>query len=155
MSIDNNHEVTRTLHEDIIYPAHEKRTESELFAKNKRILVHEKDTPCWICGSKENREVHHLIEWSLFPAIDPQKMLEILRFFDFYGYTKADPNTIPETPDDIRNLLVLCETHHRGVDNGVHDLTLPIWLALKVKKDDINITEQVEVVKKADKKLSK
>ena len=153
MSVTDNHEVNKTIHEEVIYPGHEKRTQSELFAKNKHHLVAELDTPCWICGGKVNREVHHLIEWSLFPAIDPKKMLEAFKFFDFYGYTKKDPNTLPDSPDDIRNLVVLCEKHHRGVDNGVHDLSFPIWIALKCLKEGIDITNQVQVVKDADDKL--
>lgn len=154
MPVNETHEDKVTLHEDIIYPAHEKRTESELFRENKKKLVEHLDTPCWICGSKENREVHHLIEWSLFPAIDPEKMLLVLKFFDFYGYSKND-DSIPQSPDDIRNLVVLCETHHRGVDNGVHAITFPIWIALKCKKEGIEITKQIKVIQEADKKLAK
>lgn len=49
-----------------------------------------------------------------------------------------------ESPDDIRNLLVLCETHHRGVDTGVHKLTFPIWLPQRAAQQGQEITEPVK-----------
>lgn len=149
-----SHEVKRTIVEEVEYPDHADRTTSEEFAKNRREMVENDDTPCWICGSRKNREVHHFFEWSLFPAIDPTKMKIVLKMLDPYGYSKADDSDIT-SPDDKRNLLVLCEDHHRGRNNGVHALTFPIWLAQKCVKDGIDITPEVQVIQEADKKLQK
>lgn len=155
MPVNEDHEVTKTLHEDVIYPAHEKRTESSLFRENKEYLVAKLDTPCFICGSKENREVHHIFEWSTFPALDPKKMQNVLKIFDFYGYSKDDPHSPITSPDDKRNLVVLCELHHRGEDNGVHAITFPIWIALSALKPGVSLTKQIKVIQEADKKLQK
>ena len=81
------HEMKRTITEFIVIPDHEKRTGSSLFAKNKRTLVKQLDLPCWVCGSRDAREVHHLHEWSLWNALDPEKVLDTLHIFDPYGYT--------------------------------------------------------------------
>lgn len=160
----STHEDTRTIVEHIVYEDHAKRTESSEFRKNKRILVRQLDLPCWTCGSRENREVHHLHEWALWPSLDPEKVLDTLHVFDPYGYTHKMGEVAIETPDDIRNLLVLCGHHeldgvpvpgghHRGVDLGVHELTMPIWLALRSAKPGVSITEAVSKVKELDAKL--
>lgn len=150
-----SHEEERTIHEFIEYPDHAKRTESSEFRSNKRRLVKQLDVPCWICGSKELREVHHLHEWSLFDALDPEKILDTLHAIDPYGYTHAAGDKPIESPDDIRNLVVLCEGCHRGVNQGVHDLTMPIWLAQRAVKDGMDITKAIDHVKGEDSKLKK
>lgn len=164
MSVDQIHEEDRTIHEEVEYPAHEQRTESSEFRRNKRILVKQLDLPCWICGSRDSREVHHLHEWSLWPALDQEKVLDTLHVFDPYGYTHKMGEQPIESPDDIRNLLVLCGVHtldgvevpgghHRGVDLGVHDLSMPTWLALKSVKTGVEITKAISHAKNEDKKL--
>lgn len=164
MSVENTHEEAHTVHEVVEFPGHEARTESSEFRKNKRILVKQLDLPCWICGSRDAREVHHLHEWSLWPALDPEKVLDTLHVFDPYGYTHKMGEQPIESPDDIRNLLVLCGHHeingvpvpgghHRGVDLGVHDLTMPTWLALKSVKPGIEITKAIGHAQAEDKKL--
>lgn len=158
------HEQKHTITEFIDYPDHEKRTESSEFRKNKRILTRQLDLGCWVCGSRENREVHHLHEWALWDALDPEKVLDTLHVFDPYGFTHHGGDKPIETPDDIRNLLVLCGHHevngvpvpgghHRGNDLGVHDLTFPIWVAQRAVKDGISITKAIGHVKDKDEKL--
>lgn len=158
------HEQSERLTQDVVYPAHEDRTESAEFRKNKRLLVKQLDVPCWICGSRESREVHHLFEWSLFPALDAEKMLDTLHVFDPYGYTHKMGEQPIESPDDIRNLVVLCGHHevggvavpgghHRGVNLGVHEITLPIWLALRAVKPGVEITKAIGHAQAEDHKL--
>lgn len=147
------HEVKTTIVEEIDYPDHAKRTTSEEFHKNRKMFLDREDG-CWICGSHDNLEIHHLIEWSLFPAIDTAKMQQVLKMLDHYGFSVADNSPI-KSPDDKRNLLVLCENHHRGRNNGIHALTYPVWLAQKCTKDGIDITPQVNVIQESDKKETK
>ena len=158
------HEQKHTITEFIEYPDHDKRTESSEFRKNKRILVRQLDLPCWVCGCRDAREVHHLHEWALWGALDHEKVLDTLHVFDPYGFTHKIGEQSIETPDDIRNLLVLCGSHtidgvaipgghHCGVDIGVHDLTFPIWIAQRAVKDGVSITKAVEHVKTLDHKL--
>jgi hypothetical protein len=158
------HEQSHSFHEVVEFPSHADRTESSEFRKNKRILVKQLDLPCWICGSRDAREVHHLHEWSLWPALDPEKVLDTLHVFDPYGYTHKMGEQPIETPDDIRNLLVLCGSHvvdgvtipgghHRGVNLGAHDLTMPTWLSLKSAKKGVDITKAIAHAQGEDQKL--
>ena len=155
----DKHEQHDTFHENVVYPEHVKRTESTEFRHNKALLIQHLDVPCWVCGSREKREVHHIFEWALWNNLDPDKVLHTLRCFDPYGYTKNNPTDKVQTPDDIRNLLVLCGEHsqenvtipgghHRGVDIGIHRITWPIFLAIKCKKEGINIVDPIDVRKK-------
>lgn len=135
------HEQDETLHQIVLYPEHAQRTESEEFRRNKHELVHGRDEPCWISGSREKREVHHFFEWSLWNSLDPVKVLEVLKMLNPYGYPEADYEKPIESPDDIRNLVVLSEEYHRGPYKGVHMITFPIWIAQKAVKDGVQITE--------------
>jgi 5-methylcytosine-specific restriction endonuclease McrA len=134
------HEQTDTIREEVLYPEHVQRTESEEFRRNKLRLVRKLDLGCWVCGSRDKREVHHIHEWSLAPSLDMSKALDTLHCFDPYGFTAHDPETPLSGPDDLRNLLVLCETCHRGADAGVHRLTYPIWVARRAAKPGVQIT---------------
>lgn len=158
MATTKKHEQRQTLHQDVVYPDHVERTTSKEFRHNRHTLVDQLDLPCWICGSREKREVHHLHEWALWNSLDPSKVLNTLRCFDPYGFTKNNPSEPVESPDDIRNLLVLCGEHsqdgktipgghHRGVDIGIHTITFPIWLSIRAKKDGIDIVDPVDVRK--------
>ncbi|MBX9900809.1 MAG: hypothetical protein K2Y28_08505 [Burkholderiaceae bacterium] len=146
---------SRTIREFVDYPDHKKRSESAEFRANKRRLVVQLDVPCWICGGRQSREVHHIHEWSLWNALDPVKVLNSLHVFDPYGYTHAAGDKPIESPDDIRNLLVLCEVHHRGINTGVHYLTMPIWFPQRAVKDGMAITKAIEHVKEIDNTLKR
>jgi hypothetical protein len=161
----SDHEHKHSITEYVNYPDHVKRVESAEFRKNKRILVRQLDLPCWICGCRDAREVHHLHEWALWEALDHEKVLDTLHVFDPYGFTHKIGEVAIESPDDIRNLLVLCGSHtidgvtvpgghHRGINMGVHDLTFPIWVAQRSVKPGLSITKAVERVKENDRKLA-
>lgn len=139
------------------------RVESSEFRRNKRVMVRQLDLPCWICGCRDKREVHHIHEWALWNALDPEKVLDTLHVFDPYGYTHQIGEKPIESPDDIRNLLVLCGEHtvdgvtipgghHRGENLGVHDLSFPIWVAQRAVKAGFSITKSVQHVKLFDAK---
>ena len=160
-----SHGEKHTITELIKYPDHELRTESAQFRKNKRLMVRQLDLPCWVCQSRDHREVHHIHEWSLWAALDPERVLDTLHVFDPYGYTHEIGDKPIESPDDIRNLLVLCGHceidgvsvpggHHRGSDAGVHALTFPIWVAQRAVKPGLSITQGIQHAKEADKKIA-
>jgi hypothetical protein len=146
------HEQTQRDEEYVVFPEHAQRSESELFRKNKHKLVHEMNLPCFKCNVKsggnpppeafEHREVHHyLVEWSAFNAVDPVKVQHLLDngFFDPYGFAAQMKGQPFESPDDIRNLLVLCQKHHRQASVGIHHATAPEWLSDMVAKDGVDI----------------
>lgn len=159
------HEEERTLQEVVEYPGHESRGKpSAEFARNQRLLVKQLDLGCWICGSRDSREVHHLHEWSLWSALDPAKVLDTLHVFDPYGYTHKMGEQPIESPDDVRNLLVLCGEHkvrdvpvlgghHRGPNLGVHDITMPIFLALRSARPGTDIVLAISHAQGEDRKL--
>lgn len=133
------HETVETLRCDVEYPEHVQRTVSAEFAANRRYMIRQLDLGCWICGSRDKREIHHIHEWSLWNALDPEKVLDALHAFDPYGFTKANPEAPVQSPDDRRNLLCLCEEHHRAVNHGVHRITGEFWIAQRAVKPGVEI----------------
>lgn len=132
-SVVEDHVETHTFTEVEIYPEHEQRSTSAEFTKNRKLLV--KDHGCWICGSRDNLEVHHyLVEWSLWDAVKAEQLITMAQTFDVYGYGKQLKDTVFKSPDDIRNLMVLCKDHHRTPGLGVHTMTFPIWIVQRYDK---------------------
>jgi hypothetical protein len=152
-----------TFTEQYWLPEHDERKESNLFYANKRYLRDIQDLPCWICGSKKDREVHHVFEWAFWEALDRKKVSAILESMDFYtfAYTrKANKpeelvaevktpwirNPILENPDDIRNLIVLCREHHRLKLSGVHTISFPVWLVMAAVPDEGGILTKEQIL---------
>ena len=152
----DTHPQIRTLFECVITPEHEKRVESPEFKKSKKRLKQDGHFYCWVCGSVEKLQVHHYAaEWSLAQTVDFKKLKSFCEEWDPYGYGKLLKNIPMTSVDDIRNMLVLCQTHHTGVDHennesgtGIHSLTFPAFIIQKICKDDWNpIPEIGETIK--------
>jgi hypothetical protein len=146
----HEHLERQTLIQEYWVPAHDERRESALFRKNKNFLRDQVGLPCWICrkgkADGEVLEVHHVFEWALWNAMTPERVTRILDALEFYedGYVACAGDRKPELeralaevakapvkrPDDIRNLVVLCQRHHRSRFTGVHMISFPIWIAL-------------------------
>lgn len=134
------HDQVETLRIDVEYPEHAQRTESAEFEQNKRTLVTKLDTPCFSCGSKDHREVHHwCIEWSEWDNADPAKVLQRLHQMDIYGYAAQLGDKPVSSPDDIRNLVVICASCHRGAGVGIHLVPFPNWISQVVAKDGVRV----------------
>ena len=130
------HEQIETLRVDVEYPEHVQRTESAEFAANKRMLVQKLDTPCFSCGSKADREVHHFVtEWALADSADWDKVFRLVHHFDIYGFAAQLGDKPIASPDDIRNLVVLCQKCHRGRGFGIHLVPFPDWIGQVMAKD--------------------
>jgi len=131
----DRHEVKESFTVDVWYPDHDPRTTSNTFNHTKRHLIDDEDTPCWICGSKENREVHHfIVEWAYADAIDWDKVKKDHPTFDWAGFKTAE-----DFVDSIYNMRVLCQLHHRGLNHGIHTIPYPIWQVQKYVKDDFKM----------------
>ena len=167
-----------TFEQNYWIPAHNKRRESALFRSNKEFIRDKCGVPCWVCGSQTDLEVHHVFEWAFWNALDPRKVTNILAAIEFYDddyVQKAqDSQTLREfldklirkkpildSPDDARNLVVLCREHHRLKNTGIHTLTFPIWLsmsAIATEGENVLSKEQVllaaERVRKIDEELA-
>ncbi|HDR9065464.1 TPA: hypothetical protein ACU967_002221 [Burkholderia contaminans] len=132
MQIVHEHEQRETIVIDRFYPDHPPRTESALFRRTKHHLVHVLDTPCYVCGTKEGREVHHFhAEWADANGIDWKKMRRLHPAFDWSSYREPS-----DFIDSEYNMMVLCEKHHRGKDHGIHLLPFPLWQMQVNKRAD-------------------
>jgi hypothetical protein len=143
--IVKEHIMRRTFTEDYTVPSHVDRSESPEFKQAKKRLMEEGHDECFICGSKEDLQIHHfLAEWSMENSVDFSKLRRLTLLFDIYGYGKKLKNTPVTTIDDIRNCMVLCRTHHTGTYTGVHNLTFTVWLLQLLGKDGIEIVNDVD-----------
>lgn len=132
MQPSREHEQTTTLHIDIFYPDHAVRTESALFRKTKHQLVAVLDTPCYVCGTKEHREVHHWhAEWADSEGIDWDKMRTLHPAFDWSTFKEPS-----DFIDSEYNMKILCAKHHRGINHGIHMVPLPMWEMQRIQKAD-------------------
>jgi len=145
------HKQSRNLFEVVITPEHDDRTESPEFRKSKEQLKTDGHFKCWVCGSVNDLQVHHYAaEWSLADDVDFDKLKAFCEEWDVYGYGNFYKDTPMTSVDDIRNMLVLCQQHHTGVDHddsnsgtGIHSMTFPAFIMQKLSKKDQNPIPQV------------
>ena len=139
------HEQDEEIIEHDLIAAHAERAESELFRHNKALLGAQ-HTGCWfntdVCDASRPIEAHHIVEWSEWPKVDPIRLKALLISFDPYGYSARMAAQPIDTPDDIRNLILLYDRCHRGVGLGAHHLTWPTSWARKARRDGENITAE-------------
>ena len=134
-------------------PTHADRTESALFHQNRQRLIEEGHGYCWGCKLAgrhvtDNLQLHHLSEWAEWDDADPDKVLELAKWLDPYGYAAKDAQTPVESPDDLRLLLFLCQPCHTGAprqpsdpaaepgqyeSGGIHYAPFPVWLAERLR----------------------
>lgn len=132
----NEHEQKLTVSVDVFVPDHPDRTETPIFAKARRQLISgNPNACCYICGGKENLELHHdIVEWCDADGIDWDKMRSL---YPDFGWSNFDPMHLETFIDSAFNArLVLCKKHHTGKDHGIHYLPYPIWLMQKHKRAD-------------------
>ena len=132
---DDIHEVKETLVIKTFYPGHSKRTVSPTFKKTKKYLIEDKQECCYICGCRENLEVHHfLIEWAMQNAVDWNKLRELQPDFDWGTFEKPE-----DFIDSAFNAMVLCRKHHREKNHGIHEMPYPLWIIQKYVKMDFDL----------------
>lgn len=139
------HEEKETLHVDVLIPGHEARTETELFRRTRESLLTRECGRCFICGGTEEttghplEAHHHPVERSMANLVDwPRFQRDCLegvygpyaRLFDWEHFDPADPMRFV---DDMRvNGMLLCKAHHTGLDEGIHCLPYPLWIAQRL-----------------------
>lgn len=132
------HETTETVTTISETPPHPPREDTSEYAAAHHFLVYEKKAPCEVCGvtidTLDNPTVnlwqataiesHHWpIERSYVDACDPVRV-----HADFPSvYNRA---TLVQFVDSPANLKILCSTHHRSVEHGIHHL-LPAQFAVQ------------------------
>lgn len=127
--IDHVHATQQTVETIELTPPHAPRVETEAYKRAHEFLVLEQDTPCFVCGVRHSTlnsdqniykataiETHHFpIERSLVDACDPNKVHS-------HFPEVIDRATLELFVDSPRNLLVLCDVHHRSLAYGIHHL---------------------------------
>lgn len=133
-------------------PPHTERMESPEYRKVHQFLIHEKDSPCLICGVRTSTlneptinvlgstqlELHHYpIEYSLMNAVDPLKVHKV--------YPQVyDQKSLEAFIDSPANLLVLCDQCHRSKERGIHHLLVQDWAVLPFLKTGYQIAATKE-----------
>jgi hypothetical protein len=142
----------RHLDEADFYPAHDKRKESSAYAAVHHDLVIVQDLPCLVCGvrastlhapdanpfgAKQMETHHHVVEWALANALDPDRFNRQLRPALAHRHPATALYQRDMSVDEIHawvdhspdNLWVLCNVHHRSNYVGIHAITYPLWVA--------------------------
>jgi hypothetical protein len=144
------HPITREIRDFVIDPDHCERDESEVFRKAKDRLREDGHYKCYICGSEEKLQAHHrAAEYMFNNVVDFELLKDFCEEWDVYGYGKLLKQKPIDTVDDIRNLLILCQPHHQGVNHeegrggtGVHNLTFNSWIIQKIALEGANPVPQ-------------
>lgn len=128
-------------------PPHLPRTQTPMYVKSHKYLVETQDKPCVVCGVRNSTlsdaaqnkfgastlETHHYpVERSLLEACDPNKVH--LAFPEV-----IDQETLEAFVDSPRNLIVLCDVHHRSVQQGIHHLLVQDYAILPFLYDNYQI----------------
>ncbi|MFB5192744.1 hypothetical protein [Alicyclobacillus fastidiosus] len=130
-------------------PEHDERRETLEFKNSKHELESIEHLGCFICGTMNYRESHHIIERSDANGSDLKKVAFLLfHFRDYHGHCHRDFKSADElyaflskfeTPelalDTLYNQLILCADHHRGMSIGIHGMSAPMFDAWLVRKD--------------------
>jgi hypothetical protein len=136
VSVKGEHLQKQTLTVQVFIPDHPDRTTTPIFAATRRKLIeHNPDACCEICGTKDSLELHHQhVEWCDSTAVDWDKVSKEVPEFDWVSFDQSKPETFIDSEWNAR--LVLCKKHHTGLDHGIHMLPYPLFLLQKVKKAD-------------------
>jgi hypothetical protein len=137
------HEEKETLQVDIELPGHEARgSASALFERTKKELIERVGGRCYICnGTAEEigsplEAHHHPVERSMATGWDWPKFQKDCEaglwgpYAAKFDWSTFNPKEDPyKFVDDMScNGQLLCAKHHRGKDEGKHDLPYPIWI---------------------------
>jgi hypothetical protein len=148
--------VKETLSYSIHYPSHPPRENTPLYNHNQKLLCEINDIPCLICGrnrktNQAQTEAHHLMRHSSMNSIDwiefGRKAQSIYHMqtgicigagFDWTEVAK-NPSLFVDSPS---NLLILCQEHHRGSHEGIHNLPMPDWLLQIAPKQGFQVLDK-------------
>lgn len=138
------HEQSTTLKVIEFFPAHEPRESDphyHAFVAVRSRLAALGRLKCWVCGKDQAAagqpiELHHnIVEFALANGID------LTRFAEKFPEFKATWNSEEEFlawVESEGNLLPLCKLHHTGAQ-GIHCLPYPVWRALAIWKDGLEL----------------
>ena len=130
------HEQKQTLKVDVYIPDHPDRTESPIFSATRRKLIEKNpDACCYICGSKDQLELHHQhVEWCDSNAVNWAEVSKLEPYFPWNAFDPSKPETFIDSEFNAK--LVLCKKHHTAPNHGIHCLPEPLWRFQKLKAKD-------------------
>ena len=153
---------------EIVHGHAPRGTESAEFKRNVAQLKRDGFGMCLVWALQDetitdNLQVHHfLAEWSESELVDFVKLKKLAEIFDIYGYAAKMKNIPMTSVDDIRNLMVLSQPFHTGVNaiagnpTGIHNLVFPFWLAqLNCKTGDNPVPQAGETIQAAEDRIAK
>jgi hypothetical protein len=133
-------------------PPHPPRVETAAYRAAHKRLTEVLDAPCIVCGVRKSTlhdaslnkfgasaiETHHWpIERSLIDACDPVKVGE--KFSEV-----TDHASLLLFVDSERNLMVLCDVHHRSLEQGIHHLLCQDFAILPYLFDGYQVVASVK-----------
>ena len=149
------HELTITVRVPEWVPGHvERGHDMPDFQHNRQQLLAEGHGYCYGCAiagihNMTALQCHHFaVEWSEWESTDPHAALYLMRLKDPYGYAATLGNQPVASPNDIRNLLMLCEGCHISrpqdpativdqpttfISGGIHYTPEPLWYADRLR----------------------
>lgn len=146
------HEEKNTFTVDVNLPGHAPRTTTPLFNKTRLHLLERDGGRCWICNGTEEEtghplQAHHYpIERSFAEMIDWSEGSQIRKDFPKFGWGSFDEADPYSFVDDMNcNGKILCQAHHIGKNEGVHNLPEPVFLAQRYGKEGYKFSD-VEVI---------
>ena len=131
-------------------PDHDQRKETLEFRNAKKQLEKVEHLGCYVCGTHDHLESHHIFERCWANAYDLKKVAYFMfNYFDYYDHVKRDfknenelyqfllkHDSVEEALDTIYNQLILCKEHHRVEGHSVHGSSFATFCAMLVDKDD-------------------
>jgi hypothetical protein len=144
-----------TLTVSVYDPEHAQRVTTAIFTKTRDEIL-KSETLCWLCGQPATvvgpLELHHCNVERMFAEIMDWELVRCAAMAGELGFTqnqrKENANWdwdsfLAATPFDpyayVDNMhlngLPLCKHHHTGVDEGIHNMDFPRWLAQRYARE--------------------
>jgi hypothetical protein len=146
-----HHDVKSTDHYTAHYPDRDThgRQETAAYRCTHKYLVETVGLGCYIGNSDcshDPLETHHFfVEWAASGGVDwdrfgvaakyltnPQTGQSLCAIFSWSNVAK-DPSIFVDSP---ANMVVLCSTHHRDEQKGIHHVPFPVWILQRFQSSD-------------------
>lgn len=142
--MEDPHSQSETHQTQVNVPDHVKRTASRLFETTRKALI-KRDGGCFICGGvKELEAHHHPVEWSFAMMVDFSPASRIRKdfpLFDWAAFDSAGDNPYSFVDNMLHNGLLLCKTHHIKVNQGIHAMPYPLWVAQRYGREGYKFSD--------------
>lgn len=132
---------TGTIKFDVMIPPHDPRIDTPLYIRTRKLLI-TRDKMCFVCQRTARQSGapleahHHPIMRSMMNMVDWPRFIRLARLGHWgpnvqaFNWDKFSLDDVVKFVDDMRhNGMLLCATHHRAMNAGIHALPYPLFLA--------------------------